>query len=214
MVDLDYVINKLIPHRLGAVNSLTHALRLCNSFENPKPIKIYFDRKLTIVGNSNAYTNPVIESGLIHCRALLEFLGICYTKNGLEIIKNRKPDDVGIEHYKDSNGAALQKVSPDVAISRYPGPRDDAEKALISIFLAANKGLAHVTSELQPQELRLLEIASRGVDALVISYLYTPMGKVAPDYKMQQVERNISLFNRLIGLARRATLFLLRSQKK
>jgi hypothetical protein len=183
MVDLDYVVNTLIPHRLGAVDRLTHALNLCYSFKEPKPIEIYFDRKLTIVGNSNAYTNPVIESGLIHCRALLEFLGICYTKNGLEIIKNRKPDDVGIEHYKDSNGVALKKVSPDVAISRYPGPKVDAEKALISIFLAANKGLAHVTSELQPQDLEFLEIASRGVDALIISHLYTPMGKVAPDYK-------------------------------
>ena len=132
MVDLDYVINKLIPYRLGAVNALTHALRLHSSFENPKPIEIYFDRKLTIVGNSNAYTNPVIESGLMHCRALLEFLGICYTKNGLEIIKNRKPDDVGIEHYKDSNGAALQKISPEVAVSRYPDSKDDAEKALNS----------------------------------------------------------------------------------
>jgi hypothetical protein len=214
MVDLDYVINKLIPYRLGAVNALTHALGLRSSFEKPKPIKIYFDRKLTIVGNSNAYTNPVIDSGLIHCRALLEFLGICYTKNGLEIIKNRKPDDVGIEHYKDLNGVTLQKVSPEVAISRYPGRKEDAERALITIFLATNKGLAHVTSELQPQDLDFLEIASRGVDALVNSYLYTPLGKVAPDYKMLQVGRNTSLLNRLVRLARRATLFLLLSQKK
>ena len=132
MVDLEYIINKLIPHRLSAVYALTNALRLHSSFENPKSIEIYFDRKLTIVGNSNAYTNPVIESGLIHCRALLEFLGICYTKNGLEIIKDRKPNDVGIEHYKDSNGATLQKISPEVAISSYSGSKDDAEKALNS----------------------------------------------------------------------------------
>jgi len=190
MVDFDYVVNTIIPHRLGAIDRLTHALRLRNSFGEPKPIEIYFDRKLTIVGNSNAYTNPVIESGLIHCRALLEFLGICYTKNGLEIIKNRKPDDVGIEHFKDSSGLVLQKVSPEVAISRYPDSKEDAEKALIAIFLATNKGLAHVTSELQPQELRLLEIASRGVDALIISYFYTPMGKLAPVYKMQQVGKD------------------------
>ena len=86
----DYTIEKLIPYRLGAINSLTHALRLRDAFGSPKTIEIYFDRKLTIVGNSNAYTNPVIESGLVHCRALLEFLGLCYTKNGLGNIVKRK----------------------------------------------------------------------------------------------------------------------------
>jgi hypothetical protein len=64
MVDLDYVVNTIIPHRLGAIDRLTHALRLRNSFGEPKPIEIYFDRKLTIVGNSNAYTNPVIVVGI------------------------------------------------------------------------------------------------------------------------------------------------------
>ena len=215
MVDLDYVIDTLIPYRLKAVDSLTHALRLCDSFENPKSIEIYFDKKLTIIGNSNAYTNPVVESGLVHCRALLEFLGLCYTKNGLENILNRKnKDDVGIEHYQDLNGLALQKVSPDIAISRYPGPKEDAEQALISIFTATNKGLAHITSSLEPQELRLLEIASRGVDALIISHLYTPMGKAAPEYKMEQVGFNNSWLSKWVAIARRATLFLLRSQKK
>ena len=187
MIDLDYVIDTLIPYRLKVVNSLTHALRLCDSFENPKSIEIYFDKKLTIVGNSNAYTNPVIESGLVHCRALLEFLGVCYRKNALENILNRQKDDVGIEHYQDLNGLYLQKVSPDMAISRYPGSKDDAKQALISIFTATNKGLAHITSSFGSQELRLLEIASRGVDALIISHLYTPMGKLAPEYKMEQV---------------------------
>ena len=214
MVDLDYVIDTLIPYRLKAVNSLTHALRLCDSFENPKSIEIYFDKKLTIVGNSNAYTNPVIESGLVHCRALLEFLGLCYTTNGLGNILNRKKDDVGIEHYQDLNGLALQQVSPHMAISRYPGPKEDAEQALISIFTATNKGLAHITSSLEPQKLRLLEIASRGVDALIISHLYTPMGKAAPEYKMEQVGFNNSGLSKWVAIARRVTLFLLRSQKK
>lgn len=82
-MNLDQVIDELIPYRLGAVNALTHALNLCKIYDNPKTIEIYFDNKLIIDGNSNAYTNSVIESRLIHCRALLEFLGLSLTKNRL-----------------------------------------------------------------------------------------------------------------------------------
>ncbi len=82
----DQVIDELISYRLGAVNALTHSLNLCKVFDNPKTIEIYFDNKLTIFGNSNAYTNPVIASGLIHCRVLLEFLGLRLTKNRLSNI--------------------------------------------------------------------------------------------------------------------------------
>lgn len=188
-MDLKFVIDKLIPYRLGAVNSLTHSLKLVNDFQDAKAIEIYFDKKLVIIGNSYAYTNPVIESGLVHCRALLEFLGLCCTKNGLGNIKKRKnKDDVGIEYYLDINGMPLQKLTTDLAISRYPEPREDAENALISVFRASNKGLAHNTLEFEPQELRLLEIASRGVETLIISYLYTPMGITTPNYQIVQMK--------------------------
>lgn len=35
-----------------------------------------------------------------------------------------------------------------------------------------------------PEHGRLIEIASRGVPSLVVSYLYTPLGLPAPDYKL------------------------------
>ncbi|MFZ2325276.1 MAG: hypothetical protein WAW73_00025, partial [Rhodoferax sp.] len=58
----------------------------------------------------------------------------------------------------------------------------EAEQALLSVFRIANKGLAHLTSSFlaSPEETRLLEIASRGVPALIVSYLYTPLGLAAP----------------------------------
>jgi hypothetical protein len=188
-VNLDDVLDKHIPYRLGAVSSLSDALELKRTFENPKDIQIYFDNKLRIVGNSNAYINPVIESGLMHCRALLEFLGLCHTKQGLgSIVKRREKDDVGLEDFQDVNGLLLTKLSPDMATSHYSGPREDAENALISIFRATHKGIAHITLEFEPQELELLEIASRGVESLIISHLYTPMGIKAPKYKITKIE--------------------------
>lgn len=184
------VIDEIILYRLGEVNALTHALNLCKVFYNPKTIEIYFDNKLTIVGNSTAYTNPVIESGLIHCRALLEFLGLRLTRNRLSNRGQRKLDDVGIEHYFDTKGLPLKQLSPDLALASYLGQREDAEKALVSVFSTANKGLAHITSTLTTAELSLLELASRGVESLIISHLYTPMGLVVPDYKIVQEKLN------------------------
>ena len=77
-----------------------------------------------------------------------------------------------------------------LALTSYLGQREDAEKALVSVFSTANKGLAHITSTLTTAELSLLELASRGVESLIISHLYTPMGFVVPDYKIVQEKLN------------------------
>jgi hypothetical protein len=83
-------------------------------------------------------------------------------------------------------------VTPDEAIKRYDGGREEAEKALVSVFQITNKELAHFTRDLvdNPEHGTLIEIASRGVPALVISHLYTPLGLPAPDYKLPQRPRN------------------------
>jgi hypothetical protein len=39
-------------------------------------MEIYADGKLIADGNLNGFINPAIEAGLVHCRALLEFLGL------------------------------------------------------------------------------------------------------------------------------------------
>ncbi|WP_456709214.1 MULTISPECIES: hypothetical protein [Bradyrhizobium] len=42
---------------------------------------LYAGDKLVIEGTLRGFTNPCIEAGMMHCRALLEFLGLC-DKNG------------------------------------------------------------------------------------------------------------------------------------
>ena len=54
-------------------------------------------------GNLNAFTNPAIEAGLVHSRALLEFLGLCDKNGTLCNIKKRRRGDVGIEHFKNAD---------------------------------------------------------------------------------------------------------------
>ena len=187
-MNLDDVLHRLIPYRLGAVETLSLVLRQGELWSGPKPLQLYIDNKLVVEGNSNAFTNPVIECGIIHCRALLEFLGLGMSKAGtLENLQRpRKSDDIGIEHFSISSGP-LSMVSPSSALTRWPGGPAEAEQSLLSVFRTANKGLAHFTSAFvaTPEEARLIEIATRGIPALVVSYLYTPLGLRAPQSQIK-----------------------------
>ncbi|MEI6399391.1 MAG: hypothetical protein WCO71_11535, partial [Pseudomonadota bacterium] len=183
-------LTKTAPYRMHAVEIFRFALRLRSEWAEAPPMEISVGDKLVVEGNLNAFTNPAIEAGVIHSRALLQFLGLCCRNNKLCNIKGRKDDDIGIEHFADKNGP-LAIVSPDEAISRYQGERIEAEKALLNIFRVANKGLAHITQDFidHPESGTLLDIASRGIPSLVISHLFTPLGLPAPNYKISSRAR-------------------------
>lgn len=183
---LDRLLTEVLPHRMRAVDTLNLALWLDSNFSDPPRLEIFVDGKLRIEGNLYAFTNPAIEAGLVHCRALLEFLGLSASRSGHIVnVAQRRSTDIGVEHFANSNGN-LRMVDPDAVLSRYGGGRDEAEKALLTVFRMTNKGMAHVTEDLKnhPEDGRLMEVASRGVPSLVVSYLYTPLGLPAPDYKL------------------------------
>jgi hypothetical protein len=191
-MDSDRLLHELLPYRMQAVDTLNLAVRLRMEWDTPPPMCIHVNDKLVVEGNLNAFTNPAIEAGLVHCRALLEFLGLSMTKDArLENRKGRRPDDIGIEHFSNAGGPLLI-VTPDDALKRYKGGREQAEKALLSVFQITNKGLAHITEDLvdNPEHGILIEIASRGVPSLVISHLYTPLGLPPPNYKNSKRPRN------------------------
>ena len=73
------LLHELLPYRMRAVAILNRALSLREAW-GAAPMNIYVNNKLVIEGNSNGFTNPAIEAGLMHCRALLEFLGLCMTR--------------------------------------------------------------------------------------------------------------------------------------
>jgi hypothetical protein len=185
------LLHKLIPHRMQAINIFNYALKLRAQWSEAPSMTFHVDGKLVMEGNLNAFTNPAIEAGLVHCRALLEFLGLCEKKDALSNIAKRRKKDVGIEHFKNADGP-LKMVDPEAVLKRYDGGRADAEKALLAVFHIANKGLAHTTQDLKdhPEHGALLEIASRGIPSLVISYLYTPLGIPAPNYKITSRPRD------------------------
>jgi hypothetical protein len=85
----------------------------------------------------------------------------------------------------------LSMVNPETALSRYNCGKEEAEKPLLAVFQITNWGIAHVTEDItdNPDHGRLIENASLGVPSLVVSYLYTPLGLPAPDYKLTQRKR-------------------------
>jgi hypothetical protein len=175
-------IKYLLDHRMQSVSMLQWAFDLRSNWREAPSITVYINGKLTVEGSLDAITNPMIEVGLVHCRAMLEFLGLCDIKGSLGQIKKRHKTDVGVEHFENAAGP-LKRVEPQVALSRYDGDRAEAEKALVAVLHVTNKGLAHNTMDLieSPEGAKLIEIASRGVSALMVNYFYTPLGLQQPN---------------------------------
>ena len=184
MTSRDDVLKVVLPHRLDAIATLNLLTRLRMKWKTPKPMEVRFDGQVQIIGNSNAFANPVVEAGLIHCRALLEFVGLGVSRDDptklVQRNAKRRRDDWGIEHFSNAAGP-LPMVTPKQVISKYKGNPAEAERALAAVLHVANKALAHITSAPGGAiDINLLEIASRGVPAILTSYFFTPLGLNPP----------------------------------
>lgn len=173
----------LIEYRMRAVAIGHRALQYTSAWEDVPAVKIYFDGKQVIEGKATAFTNGAIEAAIVHCRALLEFLGLA-GKSQTELAERstrNRADDHGVELF-----GGLKKVSIEAAVRPYPGPKREAESALAYVIYLANKGLAHTTSSFtkHDQGSHLLEIAFRGVPVLMVNNFYVPLGIQPPEYKV------------------------------
>lgn len=187
MLSKNEYANYVIPYRMKAVAVSNLAVRYVSYWQRqPQPLEIYFNGKVAIRGLSTAFTNPAIEAGLIHCRALLEFLGLRCDKSNpsrLALRRGKHSDDYVIEDFIGPQGP-LRPVTVTEAVACYAGPKDQAERALAAVIHTANKGMAHMTSGhiVELGDLELLEIATRGVPTLVANHFYIARGVSAPDW--------------------------------
>lgn len=191
-MDQTSLIERHIPYRLRAISTMGLAWRWWSAWENPKQAQVLFDGVLAIEGNSYAILNPILDSGFVHARALLEFLGFRVSNGRLVNIKSRRSDDIGIEQIAINN-KKLKMLTPEVAFSAYSGPAEEAERSLLAIFHIANKGFAHFTSGLQQGEWfqEDIAIACEGIPILVINHLYVPLGLPAPEYEVRGRKREV-----------------------
>ena len=82
-MNIEDSLQRQIPHRLDALAMFTLMYRLRMEWEEAKPMQVFVAGRLEFDGNTNALTNPVFEAGLLHCRALLEFLGLKFLDSGI-----------------------------------------------------------------------------------------------------------------------------------
>ena len=176
----------LLEYRLRAVAIGHLALRQSMDWDvDVMPsIKIFFDEKQVIEGKATAFTNGATEAAIVHCRAILEFLGLG-GKNQTKLVERvsrNKSDDICIESFP-----GLSKLTIARAVRPYPGSKADAEASLAYVVYPANKGLAHTTFSFTKHDRgsELLEIAFRGVPVLLINNFYVPLGIKPPNYELQ-----------------------------
>jgi hypothetical protein len=185
MATKDDYITSIIPHRLGMVDILHHALTEMTFDDGAKPLEIYVEGKLKMRGNTNAYSNSAIEAGIINARALLEFLGLKVDPKNSTKLKERngqrRDDDLFIEDF-ENEGEHLVKITIDDVKAHYPGPEEEAEGALARIIHIGHKEIAHPTlgRENTDDDYAMLEIAARGIRALTVSFFFTRLGVPAP----------------------------------
>lgn len=180
----DAELLSLLEYRMNAIAIGHLALKYTRKWDHAPSIDIRFDGVQVIEGKATAFTNGAIEAAILHCRALLEFLGLKgKDKTTLnEITGKRMKDDAGVEHFP-----GLSKLSIQKAVETYPGPKEEAESALAYVIYVANKGLAHTTSSFtkHDQGSALLEIAFRGVPILLINSFYVPLQIKRPQFELQ-----------------------------
>ena len=188
------VLQREIPYRLDAVHLLNIAAGRLLEWRGNKPMQILFAGTPTIEGTSSAFFNPVFEAGLVHCRALLEFVGLradSTTPPRLVPRNGKRADDFGIEDFS-VGPRPLSLVTPSQAIAGYRGNAAEAEAALTLVMSGTNKLLAHLTHgfDLPEDRVHLIEIATRGVRAIVVSHLYRPLGLPDPPSNIRARRRD------------------------
>jgi hypothetical protein len=181
----DAAVLALLNYRLEAISIGHLALRHHMSWNEAPSMEVFFNGTQVIEGKATGFTNAAIESAIIHCRAILEFLGIKASKASAVEITERtartNADDMGVEQF-----AGLSMLTKAKALAAYPGEQPEAEAALALIFYSANKGLAHTTAsfKLHGGDARLLEIAFRGIPTLLVNGFYVPLGINPPSYEL------------------------------
>jgi hypothetical protein len=191
-MDTEDHLQRLIPYRLDALAILVLMLEFRLKWEEPKPMQIIVDGKIQFEGLTSLFTNPIIESGILHVRALLEFLGLKSASGSLVVVgsNQRRSDDAAIELLTDGV-RNLPQVSPAQARAAYPADPAHAEACLVAAINAANKGMAHLSTQYArgPLEAEQLLLAAQLTQQLVEQHVYQPLGRKRPPLPVEARKR-------------------------
>ena len=192
-MDHEDYLSRLLPRRLDALAIGVLMLNLRLKWQEPKPIQIFVDGRLQFEGRTSLFLNPILEVGVLHARALLEFIGLKSTAGQLSQLdpKTRNRDDAAIEKLVGPSGT-LPLVTPDQVGAMHPNDPHEAEQALVRVIVAAHKGVAHSSSTYftNPASAKEILLAFQLTQELVEAYVYRPLGRVRPLLPIQERVRD------------------------
>jgi hypothetical protein len=186
--DKDFVLDRVVPHRLHALYALTMAVDLIakKDRDDVGGFSLELNGKVAVRGSAAGVTNAWLEVGIVHGRALLEFLGLGEKDGALIERKGPRDTDWRLDDFD------LPPVTRAQAINAYKGDAYEAEQSLVSIMVFANRAIAHITDLVDPERFGTnhLQIASRGIHELVVGHLYRPLGMAAPPFGFPKSKRH------------------------
>jgi hypothetical protein len=165
-----------IPYRLGNLDLFYHSLRIILSEPRPQQVRMIFHAGHEVRGPYWIFTNPAVETGIMTCRVLLEFL---------EAEPTNHKDDIFITKFQHPNGDNLSPV-PLSAVAGFPPPgvsEGETLEALEFTKKAADKAVAHLTlgpPDQKGKEMRLYQITCLAIRSAVDHHLYKRLGLSAP----------------------------------
>jgi len=192
-MDTDNYLARLLPHRLNAVAIMELMLEFQLKWGEPKQMQISVDGHVQFTGLTTMLTNPIIESGALHCRALLEFLGLKVVAGKLAQMKatERHADDARIELLSSPEGT-LKMLTPEEVSRAHPHDPAAGEAALLSIIMAAHKGIAHSSRTYFGAPISTEEalLAGQLVQRLIEKHVYARLGIARPSIPIEASPRD------------------------
>ncbi|WP_156391792.1 MULTISPECIES: hypothetical protein [unclassified Roseateles] len=193
-MDVNDYLSRLLPHRLNALSIAILMLKFRLKWEESKPMQIFVDGSLQFEGLTTMFTNPTVEVGVLHARALLEFVGLKVSRAG-ELIQlspaTRQSDDAGIEKIVGIAGP-LHLVSPAEVGAIHPIDAEGAKRALARLIVAAHKGLAHSSASYfsNPPDAQDILLGLQVTECLVERHVYVALGRLRPTLPIEARARN------------------------
>ncbi len=137
-----------------------------------------------------AFVNPVLLSGVILCRGMLDFLGIQLARDSkpLRLIqRSPKPagsDDVVCEDFG-------VPIIPLAEFRKFTAHLADGEESVAAILHLANKDVAHLTELMNPQwEIRRLGYTCQLMNYLLNGYFFGCLGIPAVELPKFEADAN------------------------
>lgn len=184
--DQKIFLEEHIPYRLGNLEACLHALRILNSEPPTRSVILQFDTGHEMRGRVAMVTNAWVETGIITCRTMLDFLE---GKTG-----KRQKDDITICSFSCPDGQHLAPILREKIVAA--GPSDVSpeftSRALRYAYRAANKAVAHLTRA-EVRDLEAVEFYQTACLTLLKAvhvYLYDALGIRRPPSIIRDFRRS------------------------